>query len=164
MVSKTRIVVHAFREDLAGVRAARSDVRLSVARDAALGDEAVLVVDYPAASADPAARDVWCETEARDWTVGRALSFYAQSERAIRISLSFPDRNGVAYTAWADLEAGAWQQVRIVFDTIRPNPYFQPPGAQLGAPIDVSEVNAVGFAPHDPSPGRLAIGKLVVSM
>jgi hypothetical protein len=52
--------------------------------------------------------------------------------------------------------------VRIAFADIRPNPYFQPPGAKTGAPIDVSAVERIGFAPQDPAAGRLAIGAISV--
>jgi hypothetical protein len=64
------------------------------------------------------------------------------------------------YTTWTELAGGVWQPVTIPFDQLRPNPYFQPPNAKTGAPLDVSEVKAVAFAPHDPMPGRLSIGKL----
>jgi hypothetical protein len=48
-------------------------------------------------------------------------------------------------------------------ESCRRNPFFQPPDAKTGAPLDVSEVKAIAFAPHDQTSGRLAIGKLVVS-
>jgi hypothetical protein len=41
-------------------------------------------------------------------------------------------------------------------------PYFQPPDAKLGTPIDVSDVKFIAFAPQDRTSGRLAIGKFVV--
>src|SRR5262245_31070717 len=69
----------------------------------------------------------------------------------------------VAYTAWTELRGGVWQLVRIPFDEIRPNPFFQPPDAKTGAPLDVSDVKGIAFAPLDRTSGRLAIGRLVVS-
>ena len=77
--------------------------------------------------------------------------------------MSFLDRNRVAYTAWTDLKGGVWQLVRIPLDEFRANPFFQPPDAKTGAPIDVSEVKGIAFAPHDETSGRLAIGKFVAS-
>lgn len=77
--------------------------------------------------------------------------------------MSFVDRNRVAYTSWSDLRAGEWQTVRIAFEQLKPNPYFQPPGAQTGAPLDVSEVKAIGFAPQDPQSGRIAISRFVIA-
>ncbi len=77
--------------------------------------------------------------------------------------MSFLDRNRVAYTAWRDLNGGEWQTVQIAFDDIRPNPYFQPPGATLGAPIDVSDVSWIAFAPQDRTAGQFAIGAFIVS-
>jgi hypothetical protein len=46
---------------------------------------------------------------------------------------------------------------------MRPNPYFQPPGAKTGAPLDVSAVTFIAFAPQDRTSGRLEVGKFVVS-
>src|SRR5687768_137429 len=57
------VVVHAFKEGLPGVRAVNADVRLSIASDPGVPRETLLVVDYPAASDDPAARDVQCAAE-----------------------------------------------------------------------------------------------------
>jgi len=78
----------------------------------------------------------------------------------MRLSVSFMDRNHVAYTHWVELQGGEWQTVRIPFAQLRPNPYFQPPDAKQGAPLDVSEVQRIGFAPQDPGAGHLAIGKI----
>ena len=64
----------------------------------------------------------------------------------MKLSLSFLDRNRVAYTAWRELQGGVWQLVRIPFDEIRPHPFFQPADAKTGAPLDVSEVKGIAFA------------------
>ena len=156
------IVVHAFKEGLPGVRAANPDVRLSTNTDPAVPRETLLVVDYPAAGDDPAGRDVQCAAENRDWTAGRAIAFQMKPSHAMRVSVSFFDRNQVVYTSWVDLQGGAWQPVRLEFDEMRPNPYFQPPDAKRGAPIDVSDVKAIAFAPQDRNAGRLALSTFAV--
>jgi len=92
-----------------------------------------------------------------------AISFEVKPDHAMRMSFSFADRNHVAYTAWRDLKGSEWQTVRIPFDEIRPNPFFQFPDAKTGAPLDVSDVKAIAFAPQDKTTGRLAIGRIVVS-
>ena len=156
-------VIHDYDDGLAGVRAANADIHLRVDRDPSLPDEQILLVDYPVQGKDPGGRDVWCVAKNRDWTTGRAISFQVKPDDDLRLSLSFLDRNRVAYTAWRELKGGVFQLVRIPFDEIRPNPFFQPPGARTGGPIDVSDVGEIGFAPQDPKSGRLAIGRLVVS-
>jgi hypothetical protein len=157
------IVVRAYDDAQSGVRSASANVRLSVGRDPSLAGEQVLFVEYPEPTDDPAARDVHCEAENQDWTAGRAISFQIKPDHSLRLSVSFLDRNLVVYTAWADLKGGVWQPVTIPFDQIRPNPYFQPPGAKTGAPMDRSDVKSLAFAPQDKTSGRLAIGTLVVS-
>jgi hypothetical protein len=157
------IIVKAHQNGLAGVRAANPDVHLSVGRDPSVPDEPVLFVEYPVPNDDPAGRDVQCDAENEDWTAGRAIAFHIKPTHPIRFSLSFFDRNRVAYTAWVELTGGEWQLVRIPFDEIHPNPYFQPPDAKTGTPLDVSEVKSIAFAPQDQASGRLAIGRLFVS-
>lgn len=162
-VTEPVVIIQAYKDGLSGVRAASPDVHLSVGRDLAIPDEPVLFVEYPAPGGDPAGRDVQCDADNQDWTGGRAISFHIKPAHAVRLSVSFLDRNGVAYTTWAELTGGVWQRVRIPFDEIHPNPYFQPPDAKTGTPIDVSAVKGIAFAPHDQASGRLAIGRVVVS-
>jgi hypothetical protein len=156
------MVIHAFGAGLAGVRAANPDVRLSVRRDPSGPDEPLLQVEYPAPTGNPAGRDVQCDAEHRDWTGGQAISFHVKPAHALRLSVSFFDRNRVVYTSWADLKEGAWQAVRFAFADMKPNPYFQPPDAKQGSAIDVSDVPFIAFAPQDQTAGRLAIGRFVV--
>ena len=156
-------VIQSYKNDVADVCSANTDVHLSIGRDPLLQDQPVLFVEYPAASADPAARDVRCDVEEQNWTAGRAISFQIKPANSVKLSVSFRDGNGVAYTAWTDLQGGVWQLVRILLAEIRPNPYFQPPNATTGAPLDVSQVEWIAFAPQDRAAGRLAIGRFVVS-
>lgn len=156
-------VIQAFEAGLAAVRIDNPDVKVRLGSDPALPDEPVLSIEYPAPTDDPAGRDVWCDAQHRDWTLGRAIAFRAKPDRPVRLSLSFLDRNQVAYTSWTDLEGGVWQTVRIPFDQIRPNPYFQPPGADTDAPIDVGDVAEFGFAPQGDAAGRLSIGRFVLA-
>ena len=161
--AETGMVIQAYKDGLAGLRAANPDIRLRVGRDPTGPDEPVLFVEYPAPTADPAGRDVHCNAENHDWTGGRAISFLVKPAQPTRLSVSFLDRNRVGYTAWTELKGDVWQLVRIPFDEIRPNPYFQLPDAKTGASLDVSAVMSIAFAPHDQTAGQLAIGRFVVS-
>src|SRR6478672_6411185 len=147
------ILIHAYQSDLAGIRAANPDVHLSVGRDPSGPDEPVLFVEYPEPTTEPAGRDVQCDAESHDWSGGRAISFQIRPSHGMRLSVSFFDRNRVLYTAWTDLRGDVWQPVRIAFEGIRPNPYFQPPGARLDSAIDVSDVRFIAFAPQDRTSG-----------
>ena len=155
------IVIQSFRDEISRACTARTDLRLSVGRDPAIA-EPVLVVEYPTPARDPAARDVQCTAENRNWSAGRAIVFQIKSDHAMRFSLSFFDRNRVAYTMWSELKGGVWQLIRVPFDEIRPNPYFQRADAKTGTSIDVSDVSGIAFAPQDQSSGRFTIGPLVV--
>jgi hypothetical protein len=155
-------VIHSFKDGLPGVRAVHPEARLSLGSDPEVPGEAVMVVDYPAQNDDPAGRDVQCSAETRDWSDARGIAFQVKPSKAVRLSVSFLDRNGVVYTGWADLKEGIWQPVRFAFDELRPNPYFQPPGAKTGSPLDVSDVGFIAFAPQSKDPGRLAVGTFVL--
>jgi hypothetical protein len=154
--------IQTYQSGLGGVHAANRRVQLSLGRDPSLPDEAVLIVDYPDPTDDPAGRDVRCDAETHDWSGGRAIAFQIKPSQALRLSVSFLDRNNVVYTTWVELKGDVWQPVRIAFDDLRPNPYFQPPDAKQGSPLDVSDVKFIAFAPQDRTSGRLAISKFVV--
>jgi hypothetical protein len=157
------IVIQAYDNGLAGVQAANANVHLSVGQDPEIPNERVLVVEYPGPTDDPAGRDIQCAAENRNWTGGRVITFQIKPTNPTRLSVSFIDRNRVVYTARTDLKGGVWQWVRIPFDEIRPNPFFQPPDAKTGAPLDVSDVKFIAFAPQDKTSGRLTVAKFVVS-
>jgi hypothetical protein len=158
----TAAVIQTYKDELSKVCRANPDVHLRVGRDPMLPDQPVMLVEYPAPTGQPAARDVRCDAEDQNWTAGRAISFQVRPANPLRLSVSFLDRNGVAYTTWTNLQGGVWQTVRIAFADIQPNPYFQPPGAKTGASLDVSDVKWLAFAPQDQSSGRLAISRLLV--
>jgi hypothetical protein len=157
------IVIQSFRDDLSRACSAKPDLHLGVERDTAIAGQNVLVVEYPLPARDPAARDIQCVAENTNWSAGRAIAFQIKPDRAMRLSLSFFDRNRVAYTAWRELKGGVWQSIEVPFDEIRPNPFFQRPDARTGTSIDVSEVSRILFAPQDQASGRFLIGPLVVS-
>jgi carbohydrate binding protein with CBM11 domain len=157
------VIIQAYEDGLAGIRTASPDVHVRVETEPLLSGERVLIVEYPAPGDNPAERDVRCTATQSDWTSGNAIAFQVRPDHALRLSVSFLDRNHVAYTAWRELKGGEWQEVRIPFAEIRPNPFFQPPDARTGQPVDVSEVGFIAFAPQDKTSGRLAIGRFVVT-
>src|SRR5688572_20112101 len=103
--SASPIVIQSFKNEISGGCAANAGLRLSVSRDRAVAD-AVLVVEYPMPTRDPAGRDVRCAAENQDWSAGRAIAFQIKPDHAMRFSLSFVDRNRVAYTMWTALKGG----------------------------------------------------------
>jgi len=157
---QTVVVIQDYSDGLTSVRSANVDVRMRIGRDS---DEPVLGVEYPVPTADPAGRDVQCLAKNTDWTAGHAIAFRIKPDHALTLSVSFFDRNRVVYTTRIELQGSVWQTVRIPFDDMRPNPYFQPPDAKKGAPLDVSNVSFIAFAPQDRSSGRLEIGTFVVA-
>ncbi|HEY3664426.1 MAG TPA: hypothetical protein VGL19_00440 [Polyangiaceae bacterium] len=104
------IVIRDFKQGLAGVKTVKNDVKLSLGSDPEHAGELTLTVEYPKPSADDAARDVWCDTQHRDWRAGSVILFRVKPDHAVKLSVSFMDHNGVAYTAWiVAAEPGVWQ-------------------------------------------------------
>jgi hypothetical protein len=156
-----RVLVRSHAGGLRGVRVG-SNATVALSRDPEAGGDPVLAVSY-GAQGDPADRDVWCDTDVRDWSGARALVFRVRSDEPLHLAVSFFDANGVGYTAWADTSGGgAWEEIRVPLDTIQPNPYFQPPTAKLGAPLDLHDVRSLGFAPQVPDPGRFVVAAFEV--
>jgi hypothetical protein len=156
-----RVLVRSHAGGLRGVRVG-SNATVAVRRDPEAGGDPVLAVSYGAQGEDPADRDVWCDTGVRDWSGARALVFRVRSDEPLHLAVSFFDANGVGYTAWADTRGGGWEEIRVALDTIQPNPYFQPPTAKLGAPLDLHDVRSLGFAPQVPDPGRFVVAAFEV--
>jgi hypothetical protein len=146
----------------ATVRVNTASVQAVIGSDASRPGERVLTVIYPAASANPAARDVQIAAEKTDWSGGQGIVFHAKAEHPMRISISFIDRNHVAYTAYVNLTSNNWEQVAIAFDQIEPNAFFQPPDAKKGSAIDVSDVKFIAFAPQEKGAGQVAVTAFTV--
>jgi hypothetical protein len=81
---------------------------LTIDRDSSISDERVLLVEYPAPTDDPAGPDIQCVAETKTGPVG-ARFHQIRPTHSMRLSLSFVDRNRVAYTASAELKGGVWQ-------------------------------------------------------
>lgn len=156
------IIVQDYSAGLSQLHPASAALQFSVTESPELGEQ-ILTVKYPAATSDAAARDMNCDTINQDWSSGSALTFQIKPALDLNFSLSFLDRNGVAYTSYTSLQGGVWQSVRVAFVDIKPNAYFQPPGAPNPAPkIDVSKVTGIGFAPQTAGEGSYAVGEVVV--
>jgi hypothetical protein len=101
-IERRAIVIRDFKQGLSGVKTVKRDVTVTLGRshDAEHPGDPALIVEYPKPSDDPAARDVWCDTQNHDWRPGGAISSGVKPDHAVKPSVSFIDRNGVAYTAW----------------------------------------------------------------
>ena len=117
------MVIQAYTDGLAGVRAASPDVHLSVGRDASIPDEPVLMVEYPAPSNNPASRDVQCAAEHQDWSAGQAIQSTRSCREALGVVLGSESRR------LYDLDGIEGRRVAIGSHSVRrdaPDPYFQP--------------------------------------
>ncbi len=135
----------------------------------ALGSSIALTVEHGARGAYEARVKYllvpkgWCgvwiragqDWRGQDWGRGSGLAVEARSRSPLRLQLAFNDANQNAYLSPPlELEPGAWRVLRAPFASFRPNPYYQPPHARPGAPLDLGRVDTFNLSPL--TPGRHA--------
>jgi hypothetical protein len=101
--------------------------------------------------------DVWATLPGSDLRGASSLTFRIKPDSALALSVSFMDGNHTGYTQQTEpLTPGAWQKVVLPLYKFWHNP-FGPPGDKPGAPLDLSRVDALGFAPRACEPARFLI-------
>jgi len=138
--------------------------RLSVTLAAGDPTGNALSVDYGCSGTEQAALlDVWSQPRTSDWSNARSLTLRIKPDAAMSLSVSFMDGNHAGYTQkTAPLVAGTWQTVTLPFDEFWFNPHG-PAGDKPGAPLDLSKVEAFGFAPQGCSNGHFLIDDFALS-
>jgi hypothetical protein len=121
----------------------------------------ILTVSFDATHEEAASRDTWSVPRVRDWSRARALRLRVRPERAIALSVSFIDGNGLGFTQRsAVLEASKWQVVTLAVADFWFNHYAQPD--KSAAPPELHAVRAYGFAPITTDAGVLAIDDIAL--
>ena len=127
-------------------------MKLRVDRDSTAGGEPVLLIDYPARSSDPAGRDVYFEAAHRDGQreARSAPHQFIACNLGVRL-VSRPESRCVHRVDGIEARRGTRSGSGSAM--FGENPYFQPPDANRGAPLDVSDVGGIGLAPQDSASG-----------
>jgi len=139
---------------------ARSSERSQVSLSLAPGDQggSALSVSYRCSGDEPQGLlDVWYDLGSVDFRSAKKLTLRVKPDSALSLSVSFLDGNHAGYTQQpSPLAAEVWQTVELPLDAFRHNPYG-PPGDKPGAPVELSGVHALGFAPRVCGDGHFLI-------
>src|SRR5579883_2938992 len=92
-----------------------------------------------------------------DMSKAGELRFMAKCAIPGPIQVSLKDTYNVQYIAQAQVTKD-WAQVSIPLNSFRKDPYYTPPDAVLGHPMDLTKTNGMNFAPQMPGAGVLFIG------
>ena len=91
------------------------------------------------------AGEVW---GGQDWRGSKALELEVDTREPLQFQVGFNDANQNAYVAQSDPTRGkGWEKIEIPFDHFTLNPFYQPPGARKGAPLDLSHIETFNLSP-----------------
>ncbi len=87
----------------------------------------------------------------QDWSRAHGLEAEVYSADALSLRFDFNDANQNAYVSPSlTVKPGAWTLVRANFADFALNPYYQPPRALKGAPLDLTHVATFNLQPDTP--------------
>jgi len=91
-----------------------------------------------------------------DMSKAGQLKFSAKCTIPGPIQVALMDANKVQYIAQAQVTKD-WSDISIPLNSFRKDPYYTPPGAVLGHPMDLSKTSGMNFAPQMVGTGTLFI-------
>jgi hypothetical protein len=87
----------------------------------------------------------------QDWSKGKSLVFEVHSTEPLKLQAAFVDGAQNAYVGPIQTaEPGAWRSLAIPFRRFILNPYYQPPMAKKGEPMDLRHIDNVSLLPLTP--------------
>ncbi|GEM_PF-528302 len=99
----------------------------------------------------------------QDWTGAKAVRFLLYSKVPQVMGFTFKDKNNNQYTADGPSTKGTgWETVRIPLGSFKLDPYYTPPDAVKGAPLDLSAVKSFNFQPKTGIQATVALDGLTV--
>lgn len=115
----------------------------------------VLKIDYILA------QNSWCglyrHSVNQNWSSAKNVNVWAKGSSNLVVRFSILDANKVSYVADMNLTP-EWQEIKIPISSMKKNPYYQPPEAIQGKPLDLSNVQQIQFEPQTQGKGSFMIG------
>ena len=100
---------------------------------------------------------VW-HTISADLSKSGSLKFKAKSTVAGDVQLAIVDGFGVQYVTKASISSKDWAVVEVPLSSFIKDPYYTPPQAVLGHPMDLSKVSNLNFSPQMQGAAVIEIG------
>jgi hypothetical protein len=94
--------------------------------------------------------------------VGRAavLVFVAKSDKAGDVQMALKDKNNVQYITTFTLSAGGWKGVTLDLASFKKDPYYTPPDAVTGNPVDFSTLKGMNVSPQIVGASMVFVGPI----
>lgn len=105
----------------------------------------------------------WCgiwHTLGKDLSAAGSLVFSAKASPPGEIQIALHDKYNVQYVANVAIPSDRWSDVSVPLSAFQKNPYYQPPDAKQGNPMDLSETKNLNIAPATPGKGTFWIGPI----
>jgi hypothetical protein len=105
---------------------------------------------------------MWCRAGGSDWngvdlSKAKTLTLMIYSKDPVVLEIALKDKNNNQYDAnTPSTKGGKWETVSIPMDSFHLDPYYTPPDAIKGAPMDFSKVTTFNIQAN--SVGKFAIG------
>ncbi|HJT24169.1 MAG TPA: carbohydrate binding domain-containing protein, partial [bacterium] len=100
---------------------------------------------------------VW-HTISADLSKNGSLKFKAKSTVPGDVQLAIVDAFGVQYVTKASISSKDWAVVEVPLSSFAKDPYYTPPQAVLGHPMDLSKVSNLNFSPQVQGASVVEIG------
>jgi hypothetical protein len=91
-----------------------------------------------------------------------ALVFTAKSEKAADLQVALKDKNNVQYVATCSIPVGDWSAVTILLSAFTKDPYYTPPDAIVGKPVDFTTLKGMNLSPQTVGDTVVLIGAVTV--
>jgi hypothetical protein len=93
----------------------------------------------------------WCgiwRTIAADLSGNNSLRFKIKSSAAGEVQIALKDSYNVQYSAHFPVFSGDWTEVTVPFSTFNKDPYYTPPDAIPGHPMDLTMTKSMNLQPN----------------
>jgi hypothetical protein len=82
-----------------------------------------------------------------DLSKNDSIKFKAKTNSPGEIEMAFKDTYNVQYIARFSVSSKDWTEITVPFSAFNKDPYYTPPEAVLGHPMDLSKATGMNFAP-----------------
>lgn len=99
-----------------------------------------------------------CSIPASDLSKNTSLRFKARAAAPVALQIGLLDANKAQYITTVAVTAKDWTEVTVPFSSFIKDPYYTPPGARLGHPMDLTRTTNLNFMPRTPGRSVVEIG------
>jgi sialate O-acetylesterase len=91
----------------------------------------------------------------------KKMIFQARATLPGEVQVALKDKWNVQYVAKVQVRFKQWTKIKISFSDFEKDPYYTPPNAEPGHPMDFSQVSGMNFGPQAKGKGEIWIGPVL---